>query len=109
MEHRPKTELEVPILGLMVLLGLALLLFSTSPLLAEQDSRWSARAYGLRLSPSGDEVTVVRSPAPALEERTTHSVTDDGTGFGLSVQTSPLSGAPTSGSGSSSAKPCSTT
>lgn len=72
-----------------LLVGLAWLLISAPPLWSENNRRWSVGGYGVGLSPSGDQVTFVSSPQPGLEERATHSVSDDGTGFGLSVEYRP--------------------
>ena len=57
-----------------------------TPLLAEDGSRWVLRGYGLWLSPAGDEVLVVRTGPGGAPERTTHSITEDGTGLGLALE-----------------------
>jgi outer membrane protein W len=67
-------------------LGLLLvsLIGSTLPAAqAQESSRFTLRGYGVLLSPTGDVVSV--ADAESLE-RTTHTVTEDGTGFGVALE-----------------------
>jgi outer membrane protein W len=50
---------------------------------AQEPSRFTLRGYGAFLSPTGDAVSVDH---PESLERTTHTVTEDGSGFGLSAE-----------------------
>lgn len=79
-----RTDRHPAILRRAARLGLILLLAPAATLVAGSP-RFTLRAHGVWLSPAGDQVTVTRSPAGGGEERTTHQVSADGTGFGLSL------------------------
>lgn len=68
----------------LLLLALLTLLLPAAPALA--DGPWSLSATGVWFSPAGDSFSAERAvPLAADGDRTTHTVDDDGTGFGLAV------------------------
>lgn len=68
------------------LLVAASLLAATTPLLAAPKERWSLRALGVFYAPTGDQTLVALSPSQGDQNFATHEVSEDGTGFGLTLE-----------------------
>jgi outer membrane protein W len=69
-------------LALCVLFLLAL----SATSVAAEEPRWIVQAQGVWLSPAGDRFTTDRTSPAGVAETTTHTVDEDATGFGVSLE-----------------------